>query len=297
MKKIGICLIAMALFMSCNPKEKSTSILTPDSLVMSKEDSNLLIAQRNFEQDSSEENYIWLGRRLGYLGQYDEAMAVYTQGLQKFPQSYALYRHRGHRYISKRQFDLAADDLSTAAKLMKGKPLVIEPDGIPNKLNKPLSTVQFNVWYHLGLAHYLMGNFQKAEAVYKECLAVSNNDDLLVATIDWLYMTYRRMNDKKSADKILAQIPDAMNIIENDSYFNRLMMYKGKIQPDSLLKVNSTSADADLSIATQGYGVANWYFYNGDTAKAREIFETVLQGKSKSSFGYIAAETDLIRIR
>ena len=180
---------------------------------------------------------------------------------------------------------------------MKGATLEIEPDGIPNKLNKPLSSTQFNVWYHLGLAHFLMGNFEKALDAYNQCLTVSTNDDLKVATYDWLYMTCRRMNDKKAAEKILAQISDSMEIIENDSYYKRLKMYQGKIPPDSLMSVNASSADADLAIATQGYGVGNWYLYNGDTTKAKQIFERVLKGKSKSSFGYIAAEIDLARMK
>lgn len=297
MKNILIYLVVLVFLIACSSKEKSTSLSGPDSLVMTKADSNLVIAQQNFARDSSEENYIWLGRRLGYLNRFDDAIDSYTQGIAKYPESFALYRHRGHRYISKRQFDLAADDLTTAVRLMKGKPLEIEPDGIPNKLNKPLSTIQFNVWYHLGLAHYLMGDFKKAEASYLECMTVSTNDDLLVATSDWLYMTYRRMGDKKSAERVLVKLSDSMTIIENDSYFNRLKMYQGIIPTDSLLRVDTNTPGVDLSLATQGYGVGNWYFYNGDTAKARKILETVLKGKSKSSFGYIASETDLMRMK
>jgi tetratricopeptide (TPR) repeat protein len=297
MKRIAYLVFFLVWFYSCNTKQQTTTIVPVDSVVMTKADSNLVTAQQNFAQDSSEENYIWLGRRLGYLSRFDEAFEVYTQGIAKYPQSFALYRHRGHRYISKRQFDLAADDLSKASQLMKGKPLEIEPDGIPNKLNKPLSTVQFNVWYHLGLAHYLMGDFKKAEIAYLECMTVSNNDDLLVATSDWLYMTYRRMQNEKAAKQILSKIPDTMEIIENDSYFKRLKMYQGKVPADSLLQVDVNRSDADLSLATQGYGVGNWYLYNGDTAKAKDIFERVLKGKSKSSFGFIAAEVDLTRLK
>ncbi len=43
------------------------------------------------------------------------------------------------------------------------------------------------------------------------------------------------------------------------------------------------------------YGVGNWYFYNGQTEKAREIFERLLDGESWASFGRIAAEADLHR--
>jgi tetratricopeptide (TPR) repeat protein len=297
MKHSWFYFVVLAFLTACNSKEKSDSQLRSDSVVMTRADSNLVVAQQNFTRDSSEENYIWLGRRLGYLNRFDDAIEIYTQGLRKYPQSFALYRHRGHRYISKRQFDLAVDDLTTAVKLMKNKPLEIEPDGIPNKLNKPLSSIQFNVWYHLGLAHYLMGDFKKAESAYLECMTVSSNDDLLVATADWLYMTYQRMGDKKSAEKILAKIPDTMEIIENDSYFKRLKMYQGEIPADSLLKVNTSVSDADLAIATQGYGVGNWYLCEGDTGKAKEIFKRVVSGKSKSSFGFIAAEADLEQIR
>jgi hypothetical protein len=52
-----------------------------------------------------------------------------------------------------------------------------------------------------------------------------------------------------------------------------------------------------LTVATQGYGVGNWYYVNGDRAKAKEIFEKVVSGPQWSAFGYIAAEADLQRMR
>jgi hypothetical protein len=71
-------------------------------------------------------------------------------------------------------------------------------------------------------------------------------------------------------------------------------MYKGALSPDSLLEVENASA---LDIATQGYGVGNWYFYNGQVEEAREIFEKVIKGKYWAAFGYIAAEADLRKIQ
>ncbi len=241
------------------------------------------------------EKRIWLGRRLGYLGKFDEAIAVYSEAMKLEPNNPKLYRHRGHRYISTRQFPLAIQDFEKAAKLTKGQPDEIEPDGQPNKLNKPLSTLQFNIYYHLGLAEYLEGNFNKALAAYRECMKRSrNNDDSLVATSDWLYMTLRRLNKPKEASAVLVPITEKMDIIENDSYWKRLLMYKGLRKPEDLL--NPNNAD-DLSLATQGYGVGNWYLYNGDKAKAREVFTKVTAGKQKAAFGYIAAEIDLKRMQ
>lgn len=260
-------------------------------------DSNLIVARKNFEADPSEDNYVWLGRREGYLYHYNEAIKILSEGLEKYPNSYKLFRHRGHRYISIREFNKAIADLQMAASLMPRQPLEIEPDGQPNKINKPLSNVQFNVWYHLGLAHYLKGDFESAEKAYLQCLDVSDNDDLITATADWLYMTYRRMNKPEEAAKVLELIREDMNIIENDSYYLRLQMYKGMLPPDDLLKVSGENPDVDLALATQGYGVGNWYLCEGDTIRAVEIFKQVTAGKHFAAFGFIAAEADLFRLQ
>jgi tetratricopeptide (TPR) repeat protein len=260
-------------------------------------DSNLTVAIHNFDEKPSEENYIWLGRREAYLYHYDKAIEIFSEGIKRFPESYKLYRHRGHRYITLREFAKAVADFQKAASLMPSRPLETEPDGQPNKLNTPLSSTQFNVWYHLGLAHYLRGDFENAAMAYTQCMGTSNNDDLMCATVDWLYMTYKRMGRDQEANALLALIRENMNIIENDSYYLRLKMYKGQLSPDSLLSVNATNQDVDLALATQGYGVGNWYLCQGDTAKAKEIFSKVVAGKHFSAFGFIAAEVELQRLQ
>lgn len=258
-------------------------------------DSNLAVAYQNFQANPSEGHYIWLGRRLAYLYLYDSAIKVFTQGLAKNPHSFRLLRHRGHRYITLRKFDLAVNDLKTASLLMTGAPIEIEPDGAPNKLNIPLSNTQFNIWYHLGLAYYLQRDFTKAAQAYEECLKVSDNDDLVTATVDWLYMTYQRAGKPDKAKQVLSRVHDNMKIIENDSYFKRLKMYQGRLKPEEVLEVSTNAEDADLSLATQGYGVGNWYLVKGDTAKANDIFKRVVSGKYFAAFGFIAAENELVK--
>ncbi|OEK06656.1 tetratricopeptide repeat protein [Roseivirga misakiensis] len=256
---------------------------------------NIDKALDDFNLDSNEMNTIWLGRRYAYLSDYKKAIDVFTDGISRFPESYKLYRHRGHRYISIRQFDKAICDYEKAYELMPKGVEETEPDGAPNRLNIPLSNTQFNILYHYGLAHYLSGNFQKAEEIYRECMDYSGNPDLRVATSDWLYMTLRRQGKTDEADALLSTIDPSMEIIENDSYLKRLSMYQGALPADDLLK--GSGDDVALSLATQGYGLGNWYLYQGDEAKAKEIFERVVQGTSWSAFGYIAAEADLNRLR
>lgn len=302
--------LSLILFVCCQSPKREQTAAKPEPEIVSllgvkffaptdagpKMDSNLTVARKNFEANPSEENYIWLGRRTAYLTRYNEAIKIFSEGIEKYPNSYKLYRHRGHRYISQRKFDEAISDFEKAVELMKGTPIEIEPDGVPNKLKQPLSSVQFNIWYHLALAHYLKGEFDLAEKAYVECLNVSDNDDLITATVDWLYMTYCRNGKPEEAKKLLEKITDNMTIVENDSYYKRLAMYKGLVPADSVLTVNASNTDVDLSIATQGYGVGNWYLCKGDTAKAKDIFTKVVTGKQFSAFGFIAAESDLAKM-
>lgn len=257
---------------------------------------NYETAKKNFQANPDETNTIWLGRRTAYLGKYEEAIDIYTRGMEKFPKSYKLYRHRGHRYISTRQFDKAVTDFKKAAELVKGQPLETEPDGMPNAANIPVSNTQFNIFYHLGLAYYLIGDYEQAASAYRECLKWCNNEDTLVATSHWLYMTYRRTGNKTVAERVLVPIREKMKIIEDQDYHELLLMYKGLKTPESVLNPKKqTGTDPTLANATRGYGVGNWYYYNGQKEKAKTIFEKVLKGKSRAAFGYIAAEADMKR--
>jgi tetratricopeptide (TPR) repeat protein len=237
---------------------------------------------------------IWAGRRLAYLWRYQDAIAMFSKGIAAHPSNARLYRHRGHRYITTRQFDKAIADFEKAASLIRGTKDEIEPDGAPNPSGKPRSTLHFNIWYHLALAHYLKADYEKALNAWNECMEVSNNDDSITATSDWLWMTLMRLGRKAEAAKVLDRITPKMDILENGSYHRRLLMYKGLEKPETLL--NPADAD-DLTIATQGYGVGNWYFVTGDRAQAKAIFERVVAGRQWAAFGYIAAEADLTRMR
>jgi tetratricopeptide (TPR) repeat protein len=256
-------------------------------------EANLTAAEVEYAKNpTSEEAIIWVGRRQAYLWRYRDAIDTYSKGLLLHPKSFRLYRHRGHRYITVRELDRAVADFEGAAALSAGVPDEVEPDGAPNKYGKPRSTSHSNIWYHLGLAYYLKGDFTNALRTYQECMAFSTNDDMRVATLDWLYMTYRRLGRHGAAKLLLDQVTDTMEILENESYHRRLLMYKGVVRPEQLLDTVD-----DLTIATQGYGVGNWYLVEGNKAKAREIFEKVVQGRQWAAFGYIAAEVDLKRMQ
>ncbi|AFL83188.1 lipoprotein NlpI, contains TPR repeats [Belliella baltica DSM 15883] len=318
--KSGFFVLLLLIFVACSgrdeniqksrnnfivPEEKvfqATSLLGDslftivDSVSQKDQLVKLQDAEDAYSDNSTLENLIWIGRREAYLSRYDLAIRTFTKAISEHPDAYEPYRHRGHRYISIRKFDKAIEDFNTASQLMEGVEIQIEEDGMPNKLNIPLSNIQFNVWYHLGLAHYLKADWENALKAYQECLKVSNNDDLIVATLDWYYMTLQKLGRDSEARELLKSIKVNMEIIENDAYFKRLLLYKGKLTPEALLSVEMTSDEQKLQYVTQGYGLGNYYLSQGDTSQAKSIFQNVIKTGYWSAFGYIASEMELAKL-
>jgi tetratricopeptide (TPR) repeat protein len=291
-----LCVLSSGVFAQANCVETAKVIEPQLSAETHRElETKLNEARAAFEKDpQSADNIIWLGRRTAYLGRYKDAIGIYSEGIKKFPSDARLYRHRGHRYITLRCFEAALADFEQASKLIKGKPDEIEPDGQPNARNIPTSTLQSNIWYHLGLAYYLKGDFERALKAYREAEKVSKNPDMLVATTHWLYMTLRRLGRDKEASKALVAIKDDFDLIENADYYKLLRVYKGQLDP-AQLSLQIMQVNSSLSNATVGYGLGNWYLYNGYRPEAEKIFRQVTAGNQWSSFGYIAAESELKR--
>lgn len=239
---------------------------------------------------------IWVGRRHGYLAEYDEAIRVFTDGIRRFPDDARMYRHRGHRYITLRQFGEAIADFEQAVALMQGKPDAVEPDGQPNARNIPIGSLQSNVWYHLALAHYLRGEWDAAARAARWGIGVSSNPDRLVSQTHWLYMALRRAGRHAEAARTLEPIRDDFDIIENESYFRLVKLYRTGV-PAALLDSALASGGGTPSDASLVYGLANWFLYTGDTTRAVRAFERIVQAEQWGSFGVIAAEADLARLR
>ena len=299
-----LCLGLILLISSCNfskssPPETPEIFTTPLGKVykQNKPDKKL-VEQYNkakiaYHKDSTDvELLIWYGRRTAYLGNYEDAIDIFSKGIQRFPEEARLYRHRGHRYISLREFDKAIADLERGAALIKGTPNEIEPDGMPNSMNIPVSTLHGNIWYHLGLAYYLKHDYLKAYEAYLKCRDTGANPDNLVSSTHWLYMIQRRLGNKESADSLLLPIEIDMEVIENTNYYDLCKFYKGLVTEDALTQAEGSTAASDAI----SYGIANWHLYEGRQEKGLAALMDIVEGKSWTSFGYIAAESDLMKM-
>lgn len=250
----------------------------------------LAAARSDYEQDPADADHIiWYGRRMAYTGDYRSAIRIFSEGIEKHPRDARMYRHRGHRYISVREFDRAIRDLEFAAELIRGEENAIEPDGMPNALNIPVSTLHGNIWYHLGLAYYLKHDWQSAFDAFQKGFDTGRNGDNVVSTGHWRYMILRRMGKASEADRTLDDITADMSVIENTVYHRLCLFYKGQLSLDDLVSDDAGNPTG----AAAAYGIANWFFYNGDEAEARKRLQELTRTDGWDSFGFIAAEADL----
>jgi len=255
---------------------------------------NLREAMIEYRIDPEEpENLIWLGRRTAYLGEYRDAVGIFTEGVFKHAEDPRMYRHRGHRYLTLRMFDHAINDFEQAALLMRNMEDRVEPDGLPNELNQPTSTLKSNVWYHLGLVNYVQANYPAAIESYESALALDLTEDMRIATLYWYYMALKRNGNDERAGEVIADITPEIEVIENEAYLNLLLVFNGQFSAERLME----ASDDALDNATLGYGIGNWHYINGREEHALQIWRQIYSEGNWPAFGFIAAEAELARLQ
>ena len=217
--------------------------------------------------DSAE---LWMERGLALADQrlMREAVEAFSKAISLDPFQGIFYRHRAHRYLSCWRFQDACADFTLASRLIPGN---------------------WDVWHHLGLSHYLLGEYAEAAEAYERCRRLSASDDKLIAVTDWYWMTLGRLGERERADALLERIHEGMDCGENLAYYKRLLFYKGLVPESELL-----SGDT-LNIITQGYGLSNYCRLQGDAGKADELIERILAAGDEDmwyAFGYLAAMAD-----
>lgn len=293
---------SLSTALSCAAQREATSLLgrplerpTLDDATRATLEANLAVAKRAYDANpTDEEAIIWYGRRLAYLSRYNDAVAIFTKGLEHHPESAKLLRHRGHRFITLRKFDLAEADLARAAELVQDREDEVEPDGAPNAAGIPRSTLKTNIHYHLGLAHYLQGDFSEAALSFARCANLSTNDDMLVAALNWWILSLQRAGRAEELATPFAWMPKEPELIENHDYEAMVRAYQQRIEPAKFL---AEVEPGTIAFATRGYGIAAFALDSSLRDMALQTMERVLETSPWAAFGHIAAEADLARLR
>jgi tetratricopeptide (TPR) repeat protein len=202
--------------------------------------------------------------------QFREAIETFGKGLTIAPDNAMLYRWRGHRYLSVREWDKARADLERGFRL---------------------DSTNYGILYHLGVLRFAQGDFAGAADAFRRAQPRAPEAGELAGSTDWLWMSLMRAGRAAEAQAMLARRPDSLPI--NNAYAARLKLYRGEIGPDAVFTPADTS---DVTVATLSYGIGNWYLVRGDTANARRWFERSIQSGGWPAFGFIVSEAELRRL-
>ncbi|HSK69431.1 MAG TPA: tetratricopeptide repeat protein [Candidatus Limnocylindria bacterium] len=220
---------------------------------------------------------LWLEKGHAYAKQtrFRDAIAAYSMGLTFDPFHALLLRFRGHRYLSLRFFQQGAADLEASSRF---------------------DPTNWDTWYHLGLAYYLLGDYERAEKAYETCLPrtpATGDPTLWPAIISWLWRTKTKLGKADEARALLKDVDPAFDAGENQFYQNCALVYAGLKEPETLRLPPEGQEFTPIALATQGYGLSTWYEGAGDAAKQRETNQWIVDNGFWAAFGYLAAEADL----
>lgn len=261
----------------------------PDPALQARLDAELAAAPQDVER------IIAAARELRNAMRYDEEVALYTRALTVAPDDWRLYRFRGHRYLTLRQFEAGLRDLDRA---------------------RELAPHDFDVAYHRGLALYLLGRFNEAADEYQRCIRqasdpsvralagtpalagqrpcteVATRDDSRVAITDWAYRALRRAGRDREAQALLEGITVGMDVTANTAYYHTLLARKGLHPRADLLNPLPEGGRFE----TRAYGVAIDELLDGDRDRGLFLLRRVAEDAYWPGFGRIAAEADLARL-
>jgi len=201
-------------------------------------------------------------------------VVTFTKGLEAHPNNALLYRWRGHRHLSLREFDAALADFASGLKTD--------------------STV-YGIWFHLGIVKFVRGDFNGAADAFTRAQPRAPDAGELAGSTDWLWMSLSRAGKHAEAQAMLDRKPDSLKVTDPEyAYVKRLRMYRGQVKPEALITTTDT---ADVQQATLNFGLGNYYIVKGDTAHAKQAFERAVRSGGWPGFGFIVSEAELKRLK
>ncbi|HTL05610.1 MAG TPA: tetratricopeptide repeat protein, partial [Gemmatimonadales bacterium] len=218
------------------------------------------------EEPQSVARIIALGVAQSGVRQFREAIETFSRGLGIAPNDAMLYRWRGHRYLSVREFAKAKADLTRGLAL---------------------DSTNYGILYHLGIVRFAAGDFAGAADAMQRAQPRAPDAGELAGATDWLWMSLMRAGKAAEARAMLERRPDSLPTTV--AYAQRLRMYRGEIGPEQVFTPADTS---DIAVATLSYGIGNWFLVRGDTVQARRWFDRSIASGGWPAFGFIISEVE-----
>ena len=164
-----------------------------------------------------------------------------------------------------------------------------------NAGGEPSATYEHWVWYHIGLYNYLNENWEEAAAAYQKCYDTAISNGNRVGATDWLYNALMKGGMDAEAEAALDRIPVDIDTNREHPYFKRVMVYKGEYLPSDVLMIDKPAGNWTGGDITVGYGVGNWYRFQGNDAMADEIHEKILETPYWNAWAWVVTDREASR--
>ena len=219
------------------------------------------------------ENLLELADSLCWQLRFREAIDVLSQAIALDPERMEAYRRRGPKYLDTLQFENALGDYTRCE----------QADGV-SVMSR----------YRIGMAHYLMRDFETAIAAFSDSLAIApQDDDMYIAALYWLVLAQLRAGKTDEARKTLRQHyrPD-MYVGHHTAYERAMRAAAGFAQTADLLTELDAEPD-DLQYAMTAYGLCVLLGSEQEQIKADALREKLLARDGFwFCFSYLAAYAD-----
>ena len=219
------------------------------------------------------EGLLSLAEALCWQLRFREAIDVLTRAIALAPERIEAYRRRGPKYLDTLQFRAALDDYT----------LCEHTDGVSVESR-----------YRIGMAHYMLREYEAAAAAFSDSLLlVSRDDDMCIADIYWLVLSLLRTGKNADAHSILRQhyAPD-MYVGHHTAYEKAMRVAAGFAELDETLAELEAEPE-DLQYVMAVYGLMVLLESRGEPARAAALREKILRRDGFwYCFSYLAAYSD-----
>jgi tetratricopeptide (TPR) repeat protein len=213
-------------------------------------------------------------RALAAASRHTQAIPACSESLRLNPNNAEALRDRGHYHLNLGEVEPALADLTRAAEL---------------------AGTDRGVYYHLGVAYYLKGDFARAAAAYQSCLENSKVPDT-IECIAWLYPSLVRAGRKQEAAALLDRVQADSNITGHPAwYLDRLLLFKGARTEEQVAA--NLNAEGGLSMSSIGYSLGLWHLLSGRPQNAKAYFQKAVATNFTPAWGYRCSEAELERMR
>jgi len=240
--------------------------------------------------------YIQYGRAFVANGQVENAIELYSKGIEKFPEVADLYLYRGEAMLLGRQLTGAIDNFWKSGQKMEK---ISNPKGLTGMWGTDSiadMTLQFKNYLLMGLAFQCNNDFSSADKMFEVCGDFSTNTDLWVRSYYWQYQCYTRSGRSEDVKNILNAISKDMHILPSSkAYHDAMLFYKGEISEKALVDLTNLPnniIDAE-DWAIKAYALGYKYQLDNKKEKAAEIFRTIMSSGYWTLLPCLAAEAEL----